>query len=256
MSTGKRYNGEKPKLNIKKVIAVMIVIAVIVMAIMYITKMLGNHPKAEEKTVANKYFAVYTNEKWGVINSKGETIIKPEYQETIIIPDNTKDIFLFTYDVDYTQNTYKTKALNSKAEEILKGYETIKAIENYDSSNNLWYAEDALLVSKDGKYGLIDFKGKELLKCEYETIEALKGVEKSFLTKKDGKYGLADNIGSILLENQYKTIKPISNKYENGYIVTDQDGKMGVIGHDRKTLVEVKYQDIKPIYGDGKYVVK
>ncbi len=256
MSTGRRYNGDKPKLNIKKVISVIIVIAVIVMAIISITKILGNHTKAEEKTVANKYFAVYTNEKWGVINSKGEIIIKPEYEEAIIIPNNAKDIFLCTYDVDYTQNTYKTKVINSKAEEILNGYETIKAIENYDSSNNLWYADDVLLVSKDGKYGLIDFKGKELLKCEYETIEALKGVEKSFLTKKDGKYGLADNIGSILLENQYKAIKPISNKYENGYIVTNQDDKMGVIGHDRTTLVEVKYQDIKQICGDGKYVVK
>ena len=33
MSSGKRYNSQKPKLNIKKVIAAVIVLAVIIMAI-------------------------------------------------------------------------------------------------------------------------------------------------------------------------------------------------------------------------------
>ena len=47
------------------------------------------------KFMAKKeYFAVYTENKWGVINSQGETVIEPSYAEMIIVPDSTKDVFL------------------------------------------------------------------------------------------------------------------------------------------------------------------
>ena len=143
-SRGRRYQGSEPKLNIKKVIAVIIVFIVIIMAISSIKKMFSGN-KTNEKPVANAYYSVYTNGKWGVINSKGEIIINPEYDEAIIIPDNKKDVFLCTYDVDYSKNTYKTKVLNSKNEEIITGYDEITALENYDSSNNLSYETDVLL---------------------------------------------------------------------------------------------------------------
>ena len=77
----------------------------------------------------------------------------------IVIPDEKTDVFLCTYDVDYNTGTYKTKALNSKNDEILTGYDTIEAIANKDV-NSLWYEENILKVKKDGKYGLIDLKGK------------------------------------------------------------------------------------------------
>lgn len=255
-SRGRRYESQKKKLNIKKVIAVIFVIIVIIMAVNGVRKLFGNNNKIQEKTVPNRYFAIYTDNKWGVINSKGETVIKPEYDETIIIPDNSKDLFICTYDVNYSNNTYKTKVINGKNTEVVSGYDTITALENYDDENNLWYESDVLLVSKAGKYGIVDFKGKELLKCEYDEITALKGVKNSILIKKDGKLGLTDNIGSIIIENEYQKIEPISDKYENGYIVTDSNKKMGVINRDKSIAVEVKYQDIKKIYGDGKYVVK
>ncbi|MBR1803130.1 MAG: WG repeat-containing protein [Clostridia bacterium] len=259
-SHGKRYSGNKKgrKLNLKKVFAVLIAFAVIIMAIMGISKSLKNQgkPKVDEKAVATKYFAVYTGGKWGVINSKGETVIGPTYEETIIIPDNTKDVFLCTYNVNYTNNTYQTKVINSKNEEVITGYDTIQALENYDKNNNIWYENDVLLVSKDGKYGLVDMKGKSLLPCEYTSIEALKGVKNSILVAKENQYGLVDNIGAILIEVAYNKIEPISEKYENGYIVTDIDGNKGVINHDKTVSLQPKYQDILPLYGNGKYVAK
>lgn len=249
-------NGGQPKLNIKKVIAVILVFAAIVMGVIGIKKLATKEVSGEEKKVVSGYFAVYTDEKWGVINEKGETIIKPEYDETIIIPDNTRDVFLCTFEVNYENNTYKTKAINSKGEEIITGYDTIQALENYDNNNNLWYESDALLVSKEGKFGLVDFKGKELLKCEYDSIEALKGVKNSFLTKKDEKLGLVDNIGSTIIENNYQAISAISDKYEHGYIVKNSEQKVGVVNRDKTVALDAKYQEIKPIYAEGKYVVK
>lgn len=255
-SRGRRYNSEKKKLNMKKVFATVIALAVIIMVVVGLSKLLKGGPKTEEKTVANQYFTIYTDNKWGVINSKGDTIVKPEYDEAVIIPDSTKDLFLCTYDVNYIDGSFKAKAINSKGEEVVTGYDTVQALENYDKNNNLWYEADMLLVSRDGKYGLVDFKGKELLKCEYDSIEALKGVKGSILVAKDGKYGLVDKIGATIIEINYKAIKPISDQFENGYIVTGSNNKMGVISRDGKVAVEAKYDDVQAVYGNGKYVVK
>ena len=254
MSRGKRYDGE-PKLNLKKVFAVAIAFAVIIMFIMGIKKLMTPTDSISEKQVALKYLAVYTNEKWGVIDSKGEIIIQPIYDETIIIPDSTKGLFICTYDVDYSKGTYKTKVLNEKNNEIITGYDSVEAIENYDNSNTAWYEKDVLKVKKDGKYGLVDFKGKQIAECIYENITSLKGTSNSLITTKDGKKGIIDNTGAVILDNEYKTIASISDKYENGYIVQAQNGKYGVMNWNKTVALDTKYDSIKPIYGNGDYYV-
>lgn len=252
MGRGKRYEGE-PKLNLKKVFAVIIAFAVIIMFIVGIKKLMTPGEKIDEKQVAMKYLPVYTDGKWGVINSYGDIIIEPTYDETIIIPDNTKPVFICTYDVDYAKGTYKTKVLNQKNEEIITGYDSIEAIENYNENNAIWYEADCLKVKKDRKYGLIDFKGKSLTECEFTDIVSLKGTNNSLLTTKDGKKGIIDNTGAVIVENKYKNIQPISNKYENGYIVQALNGKYGVMNWNKTVAVDTKYEEIKPIYANGKY---
>lgn len=254
MGRGKRYDGE-PKLNMKKVFAVIIAIAAIIMFIMGIKKLMTGTDAKDEKVVALKYFTVYTNDKWGVINSKGETIIEPTYDEAIIIPDSTKAVFICTYDVDYTNNTYKTKVLNDKNSEIITGYETVEAIENHDNENNLWYEKDVLKVKQDGKYGLVDLKGTQIANCEYDSITALLGTENSLVAVKDGKKGIIDNTGAVIVESKYKNVQAISEKYENGYIVQEDNGKYGVINWSKTVALESKYDEIKPIYGNGEYYV-
>ncbi len=254
MSRGKRYDGEQ-KLNTKKVFAVIIAIAVIVMFIIGISKLFDNEGTAQTKTVALRYFPVYTNGKWGVIDTSGNIIINPEYDEYIVIPDNTKPIFVCTTNVDYENNTYDTKVLNEKNEELFTDYDLVEPIENYDASNNLWYASSILKVSRDGKYGIIDTSGNTLANCEYDSITALKGVDNSLLTEKDGQYGIIDNVGSVIIDNQYEEIEPISDKYENGYIVRDENGNYGVINFTKTVAVQVQYDDIKNVYGNGKYYI-
>ena len=254
MSKGKRYEG-KPKLNMKKVFAVLIAIAVIIMFVIGIKKLMTPSEKSEQKQVALKYLPVYTNDKWGVINSSGDIIIEPTYDEAIIIPDSTKAVFICTYDVDYTKGTYKTKVLDEKGKEIITGYDSVEAIENYDSSNTMWYESGVLKVKKDGKYGLVDLKGSKLAECEYTSIDALKGTTNSLITIKDGKYGLLDNTGATILYNEYKSIKPISDKYENGYIVQNESDKYGVMNWNKTVAVDIKYDDVKQLYSNGNYYV-
>ena len=255
MNRGKRYNGER-KLNMKKVFAVIMAIVIIILFIIVIAKLLKGSENTNEKSFVSAYYAIYQDEKWGVIDTKGTVVINPTYNEMIVIPDKSKDIFICVENVDYTNNTYMSKAIDSKGKKLFTNYEKVEVIYNSDESNNLWYEENILKVQKDGKYGLINLEGKEILACNYDEINSLKGTKGVVTTLKDSKLGLADSVGNIIIENNYSEIKSLTNKYENGFIVKDENGKYGVIKYNKTIALENKYDDIKNIYGNSMYVVK
>lgn len=257
MGKGKRYNGTEHKLNIKKVIAVIIAFLVIIMFIIIIARIAKPSSKLQEKTVTKAYFSAFANNKWGIINSNGEEVITPKYDEMVIVPNKEKPVFIVTYDVDYSNGTYKTKAINDKDEQLFQNYsEGVEAIQNNDSQNNLWYEQTCLKVKKNGKYGLIDFSGKVLLECEYDEIKPINGVENSLVTKKDGKYGLVSTTGSKVIDNEYENITALTKNYQDGYVVKNTDGKIGVIGTNKKVALPIEYDDIKNVYANGIYIAK
>lgn len=256
MGKGKRYNGAEHKLNIKKVVAVVIAILVIIMFIIILKRLVENNKSTTEKNVAMAYYSAFEDNKWGVINSLGEIVITPSYEEMIVIPNSEKPIFIATYDVNYTNNTYKTKAINEKNKQLFTEYEQIEVIQNYDEQNNIWYEKGCLKVKKDNKYGLIDLSGNILLDCNYDSIEPIISVNNSLITVKDGKAGLVSTTGSIIIENEYTEIVSLTKQYEDGYIVKNPEGKYGIIGTNKKLLLPIEYEDIKHVYEESTYVVK
>lgn len=256
MGKGKRYNGTEHKLNIKKVVAVVIAILVIIMFIMILAKLMKQTKSATEKNVAMVYYTAFDNNKWGVINSSGETVITPSYEEMVVIPNKEKPVFIVMYDVNYENNTYKTKAINEKNEQLFTEYEQVEVIQNYDKQNNIWFEKSCLRVKKDNKYGLIDFSGKVLLNCDYDSIEPIIGVNNSLITVKDGKKGLVSTTGSVIIDNEYDEITALTEQYEDGYIVKNAEGKFGIIGTNKKVLLPIEYEDIKHAYAENTYVAK
>ena len=252
MSRGRRY--EEPKLNMKKVFAVIVAIIVIIMCIVMLKGILSKDTK-QGKIVSKDYFASYQNNKWGVIDSNGDNVIDPSYAEMIIVPNSKNDVFLCTYDVDYDNNTYKTKALNSENKEIFTEYDHVEAISNKDTDNNLWYENDVVRVEENGLYGLIDLSGKELLQCEYDKIEALEGVQNTFKITKDGKVGIADNKGNVLITPSYAEITSLDKDKSQGFIVKSSDGKYGIVDTANKQVLETKYDTVEKIYRNDYYVV-
>lgn len=250
---GKRYDTNE-KINIKKVIAVIIAIAVFIMFIVGIKTLLTTD--TTKTSTVTSYFSVYTNGKWGVINQKGETVIIPQYDEMITVPDSKTDLFICVYDVDYTNNTYKTKIINSKNEVKFTEYDLVEAIENVDKNNILWYEEGVLKVKKGELYGLIDYSGKAILPVEYTSIEALSGTKNSIIIKKNDQVGLCDNKGNIVIKPEYKEIKSIENDYKNGYIIVNNNSLYGLIDFTKNVVLEPTYEEIKPVASSSIFIVK
>ena len=256
MSKGRRYDGEQ-KLNLKKVFAVVAVIVIIILAILGIRKIL----KSDKNTVVSKnielhYFTLFKNGNWGVINSSGDTIIEPANSEMVEIPDKSKAVFICTYDVSTVDESFKTKAINDKNQEIFTGYDNIFTIQNYDDNNNLWYEANVLKVQKDGKYGLINLDGKEILPCEYDSITATKGVKNCLLVKNDTNTGIVNTNGTIVVPVQYLSVEPIEKDVNNGYIVKNNESKFGVIKSDGSFALDCKYDAIENMVDGNRYLVK
>ena len=255
-SKGRRYNNyAEPKLNMKKVLGAIVAILVIIMVIVSIVNVIKNG-KDRNKVKSYSYYTVYENGKFGVINNDGETVITPEYTEIIAIPNKDVPIFVCTYDVNDQEGTYKTKVINQKNEEIFKEYNKVEAIDNFDSKQNIWYEDNILRVQKDGKYGLIDFEGKEVLPCDYEEIVALKGVTNNLLVKKDGKVGLVNEKGQTIINTEYKDIKTLKEGYKNEYIIVNDNNQYGIISTTGTIIVEPKYEDVKYLNNSEMFAVK
>lgn len=255
MSKGRRYDGGEPKLNIKKVIAAILVLAVIIMAVVLLIKNTKTQ-KVDSKNTANGYMLVYTEGKWGVINGKGDFVIRPTYDEMITIPDSTKPVFIYQENVNLENGTFDSYAMDANSKKLFTNYDKVEAIQNIDSDGMVFYAANILKVQKNGLYGLINLNGKELLACEYTDIYPIQKVTRSFVTIKDGKKGLVDNSGSVIIENQYADITALTNKYEDGYIVKNDSSQYGLINYNKKQVLECKYNEIKNVTGSNMYVVK
>ncbi len=253
MSRGRRY--DEPKLNLKKVFAVILAIIVIIMFIIGIKRIL-TRDKETGKIASKTYFTILKDNKYGVMDERGTIVIDPSYVEMIIIPNSKKDVFLCTYDVNYDDGTYKTKALNSKNEEIYKQYEQIEPIQNKDKNNNLWYESDVLKIKKEGKYGLIDLTGKELLPAEYDLVTGLEGIKNTIKISKDNKFGIVGISGAEIIKPEYLEISGLGKDNKSGFIIKTENQKYGIVDFSGKQVLEAKYDEITNIYGNDLYVVK
>lgn len=255
-SKGRRYNRyAEPKLNMKKVLGVIVAILVIIMVIVSIVNVIKNG-EDKKKVKSYSYYTVYENGKFGVINNEGETVINPEYTEIVLIPNKDVPIFICTYDLNDQDGTYKTKVINQKNEEIFKEYSKVEAIDNFDSKQNIWYEDDVLRVEKDEKYGLINFEGKEVLPCDYDEITALKGVTNNLLVKKDGKVGLVNEKGQTIVNTEYKDIKTLKEGYKNEYIIVNDNNQYGIISTTGTVIIEPKYEDVKYLNNSEMFAIK
>uniref|UniRef100_UPI0039B9648C WG repeat-containing protein n=1 Tax=Candidatus Ruminimicrobium bovinum TaxID=3242779 RepID=UPI0039B9648C len=256
MSKGRRYDGE-PKLNMKKVFAVFATILIIILFIIGINLILkADKNKVVSKNIELNYYTIFSNGNWGVINSNGDVVIEPMYPEMIIIPNKSKAVFVCNYEVDYNEGNYKTKVVNEKNEEIFTGYEKKSVILNYDENNNIWYDGNAIIAEKQGKFGLLNLDGKEILPCEYESITPLKGIKNSMLVKNNGKFGIVNSDGTIIVPVEYVSVSALTTEYKNGFLVKNAENRFGIIRSDGQVALECKYDEIKNIEDNTNYIVK
>lgn len=169
-------------------------------------------------------------DRWGCINSRGDTIIAPEYD------------MLFPFDVN--SNIYVKKdarwALADTLGNFLTPFEYSK-IHAPDTDNQSIYQVGLKISSDNWKFGYIDKDGHRWLDCEYDDIYRLNATCK--LLRKGNLYGVATYEQGIIIPLKFRK-NAISMHIETDVLTQDKKPFQG-------RLMEVKYRN-KYYYLDEK----
>ena len=233
-------------MNKKIIITIIAIICIAIIAIFAINKVKANDVNYKIAQVENyNYFKYHSDEKVGVIDRNGNTVIGARFDD-IIIPNPEKDIFIC-----YSQNT--RTILNASNERLFEKYDDVEPIELKNIVSILGYEKSVLKYKKDEKYGLVDFQGNETVKNIYDSIENLQGAEGKFLVSKEGKYGVINLNGTVLVNCEYDSIKSDgyyseNTKYINsGFITavkTSEGYRYGYIEYNGNETLKAEYNSI------------
>ena len=255
------------------IVILIVLIGVIIFGVNSIIKSRKNYTLTQ---ITNpNYYTLYKNGKVGIINTKGEVIIKPEYSY-IQLPNPEKAVFICS-------NSDKTVTLNENGQEIFNEYDEVTAISVTGTIGDIPFEKAVLRYKQNGLYGLINLDGKVITKPIYEKIESVPYKEGELLVQQDGKqgvinakgvelvkikydsivgdgyynqvdykeagyivgikqenkmlYGYLNNQGKEVLKNEYDEISRLTNtKDKNVYLITTQNGKKGLVKNNKKVL--------------------
>lgn len=248
--TVKNNSSSKSRVNPALIIIAILIIVGIVVFVINTQK----HKKITPTEVSNyNYFVTEIDEKYGVIDKTGKTIIEPQY-EYIQIPNPEKPIFVCLYDYNVETREYNSKVLNESGKEILTQYSKVQAIPNNNTSINNSYQTNILKYKDNDKFGLISVDGKKITNAIYENIETLEYKDGMLKIKKDDKYGVINISGNEIIKPEYNSIiadgyYDQNSKYEKaGYIInirTDEGYRYGYINCKGKQTLDTMYTNIK-----------
>ena len=133
----------------------------------------------------------------------------------------------------------------------LNGKEITKP--TYDSIDNLQSTEGKMIVSKNGKFGVINIKGTLLVDTKYDNIvtdnyynNETKYVEAGFIvsnTTNDGyRYGYANYKGEEILSVEYNNINRVTAQ-KDLYLIASKNGQYGLY-KSQKEIIKPEYQSI------------
>lgn len=255
-NTGRRFKTEeKPKLNLKKVVFVLL-IPILIYTVYSALSTLDLKTKTVNIKRINKiaYFSSFENGKWGVINSNGEKIIDNTYDEMIIIPNSEKDLFITTEVINKETNEFQTKVINSNKNEILKSVKNVIPIE-YDS-NELTYDKDLLLFKKDNKFGLVNYEGVVKFEATFDEVKPLKNIVGKLKVIQDKKEGVINTTTSnYTVPVIYKSVEPIWENKDTFYKIVFEN-KVGVVSNLAVQILKTEYDSIENIESNDFVVAK
>ncbi|MGP1611528.1 MAG: WG repeat-containing protein [Catonella sp.] len=199
--------------------------------------------------------------KYGFLDKNGKMIVPPKYNEVYSYHDKAGIVSILKsngdvkfgladksgkldktikFDDIYTpyKGMFKTVKNSKYGMMDVKGKELLKPIYT-DIENYPENGVDLAVISKNGKQGLINEKGKIVLPIKYNDIFINENGAKIVVGKgyKDYKYGFVNKKGKIILKPQYTYI----GSFEKGMAIVAKNEKEGYVNLKGEIVIPLKY---------------
>ena len=188
------------------------------------------------------------DKKIGLINHLGEVIVPLQYDS---VQGYEGDIYSRE-----DKSTYKTSniVISAKCGEVTEWLDLLNVeivdepvivsdssfVENAMNKglfDNIWEFEVGICVKKDGKYGILNKAGEEIVPPIYDSQIMLNG-EGLYLIKREGKYGYINAEGKEIVPPMYDDADLF---FSEGVAKVKRDGKCGFINKEGKEIIPPTY---------------
>ncbi len=166
-----------------------------------------------------------------------------------IIDEKGNDMLRASYDdIEWCSSVNDTSYFRVKKEgkQMVVRYDGL--ILPYSEMGDSLY-DGRLMVKKNGEWGYVDQKWKEVIECHFEEMGPFfKGYA---VVKRDGKWGIIDVNGAIKVECMYDDC----HLFFEGYAAVKRDGKWGFVDLNGTVKIEFTYDECHP-FSEGMAAVK
>ncbi len=167
-----------------------------------------------------------------------------------------EEILSSGYMVDYTSydRLFRHQA-NLSCESCQWGYiDTLgntKVKPAYSFAND--FVNDVGIVEKNGKWGAVSKKGKELIPCRYDELHFLENTDNKILRLyiNKPKYGLIDSSGNLTVRTEYDEI----GLFREGRLAVKRNGLWGFVNVDGVEVIPCRFAEVRP-FSEGLAAVR
>ena len=155
------------------------------------------------------YALIRLYDRWGMMDHSGKIVLPTVYEVVTELFDT-----LF-FAGDETEMAMFDKNMKPLTEQV------------YQWTGGI--SEGRILVKRDGKYGFLDRKGREVIPCTYDKIGRFRGNRA--MVCRDSLYGIIDTNERFILPMEYENRTPHGEKYRyyDGRALVEKDGKLGYV---------------------------
>ena len=195
-----------------------------------------NKPNFEDTNLSdssdkNAFSRVKENGEWGIMDTKGEWLFKPQFDEIVendyvgsLVHDG--GLFLVVYEG-------KKGIVNTKGKWLIREYDEIL----YGQENLIVDINNWIKVKRNSKWGAINSDGEWIFKPQFDDV-AIFTVQGQLTVKYNGKWGFIDTKGKWILEPKYDDVSLFAETDATGFGRITHNGKEGYISDVDGLLLE------------------
>lgn len=210
-----------------------------------------------DQTMTDEFVLVSKNKKWAFFSNNGEQLTDFKFDEVkqayIMENGRNKDTY-FKGGLAIVSIGNKTQFLDKNLKEIIP----LGKYDYVESLNKCGFG----IVGKNKKYGIIDNKGNEIVRLDYDKVEHPKrysNILELFVLEKNGTLQIFDaNIKLIkedILDYTWDKID-FDDYYLDVLLLKDNQNKFGIIDETGKVIIPFEFEEIRPFDGQETAIAK
>ena len=105
------------------------------------------------------------------------------------------------------------------------------------------FSDGRVSVSRDGKYGFLDGRGREVIPCIYDYVGGFQ-MGRAMVSLND-RYGIIDTNGRIILpiEYEYTSMKGFKYSYYDSLALVEKNGRLGYVDLDGNLAIPFYFEE-------------